>query len=52
MEYKILGIYGCDTVHVEYSNCPFNPEAVNVINGWGSENINFITWADTTKRIF
>lgn len=52
LEYKILGIYGCDTVHVEYSNCPFNPEAVNVINGWGSENINFITWADTTKRIF
>lgn len=49
---QVLGIYGCDTVHVEYSNCPYNPETVNVINGWGSENINFLTWADTTQRIF
>jgi hypothetical protein len=47
----VLGIYGCDTVHVEYSNCPYDPTTVNIINGWGSENINFLSWADTTKTI-
>lgn len=52
LEFKILGIYGCDTVHTNYSNCPFNPSPVNIINGWGSENINFLSWADTTQRIF
>ena len=51
-EILVMGIYGCDTVHVNYSNCPFNPTTVNVINGWGSENINFISWADTTQRIY
>ena len=52
LDFKILGIYGCDTVHVNYSNCPFNPTTVNIINGWGSEHVNFLSWADTTKRIF
>jgi hypothetical protein len=51
VELKILGIYGCDTVHVIYSNCPNNPTTVNIINGWGSDNVNFISWADTTQRI-
>jgi hypothetical protein len=52
LEVKILGIYGCDTVHVNYSTCPDNPATVNIINNWGIENINFLSWADTTKRIF
>jgi hypothetical protein len=52
LEFKILGIYGCDTVHVTYSNCPYSPTTVNIINGWGSENINFLSWADTTQKIF
>ncbi len=49
---SILGIYGCDTVHVPYSNCPQNPSSVEIIQNWGVENINFLSWADTTKRIF
>ena len=52
LEVKVLGIYGCDTVHVTYSNCPNNPSIVNIINNWGVENINFLSWADTTQRIF
>lgn len=51
-EMKILGIYGCDTVHVSYSNCPLNPTGVEIIQNWGVENINFLSWADTTQRIF
>lgn len=50
--FSILGIYGCDTVHVAYSNCPLNPTSVSIINNWGVEGINFLSWADTTKRIF
>jgi hypothetical protein len=52
LEIKVLGIYGCDTVHVEFSNCPQSPAVVSIINGWGVEGINFLSWADTTKRIF
>ncbi len=51
-EYKILGIYGCDTVHVTYSSCPLNPTGVEIIQNWGVEDINFLSWADTTQRIF
>jgi hypothetical protein len=51
-EIRVLGIYGCDTVHVEFSNCPQSPSTVSIINGWGVEGINFLSWADTTKRIF
>jgi hypothetical protein len=49
---KILGIYGCDTVHVNFSTCPQNPSSVEIFQNWGIENINFLSWADTTKRIF
>jgi hypothetical protein len=52
LEIKVLGIYGCDTVHVEFSNCPQNPAIVRIISSWGVEGINFLSWADTTKRIF
>lgn len=52
LDVKVLGIYGCDTVHVNYSNCPNNPSDVHIINNWGIENINFLSWADTTQRIF
>lgn len=50
--FSILGIYGCDTVHVEFSNCPLDPTTVSIINNWGVEGINFLSWADTTKSIF
>ncbi|MCX7878251.1 MAG: hypothetical protein N2510_06370 [Ignavibacteria bacterium] len=48
----ILGIYGCDTVRAAYSNCPLNPPPASIINGNGLVNVNFLSWADTTKRIF
>ncbi len=48
----ILGIYGCDTVHLQYSNCPNNPTNVTISNNFGHQNIDFLSWADTTKRIF
>ena len=49
---KVLGIFGCDTVHINYSTCPENPTWVRIINNWGVENINFLSWADSTQRIF
>ncbi len=48
----VLGIYGCDTVHLQYSNCPSNPEMVTVSSNIGVQNINFLSWADTTHRIY
>jgi len=48
----ILGIYGCDTVHLQYSGCPTSPTGVMIQNNFGQANINLLTWADTTKRIF
>lgn len=52
LELPILGIYGCDTVHTQYSTCPQNPSRVIIQNSNGMDNINFISWADTTKRIY
>ncbi len=52
VSHQVLGIYGCDTAHVQYSTCPFNPVQVTITNNNGIENINFISWADTTNRIF
>jgi|GEM_PF-1045790 len=49
---SVQGIYVCDTVHVQYSGCPNNPNPVLISNNNGVENINFLSWADTTKRIF
>jgi hypothetical protein len=48
----ILGIYGCDTVHVQFSNCPSNPNRVTINSNNGVENINLLGWADTTHRIY
>jgi hypothetical protein len=50
--FYLMGIYGCDTVHVNYSQCPNNPPDVTITNNFGIENIDFLTWADTSKRIF
>ncbi len=52
MHYPVQGIYGCDTAHTQYSNCPANPMRVQIINNGGVVNINFLAWADTTQRIF
>lgn len=40
-----LGLYGCDT-----SLC--NPTGVAVADGSNVNNINFLSWADTTNRIY
>jgi len=48
----VMGIYGCDTVHLQYSNCPNNPSTAPVQNNEGTLNINFLSWADTAKHIF
>jgi len=49
---QVMGIYGCDTVHIPYSSCPTNPPDVTIQNYNGVENINFLSWADSTKRIY
>lgn len=51
-ENYVLGIYGCDTVHIPFSGCPLDPTPVTIQNYNGVENINFLGWADTTKRIY
>ncbi len=46
-------VYGCDTARVIYSNCPLsNPGTVTINNGFGSGNINMLSWADSLKTIF
>lgn len=52
VESFILGIYGCDTVHIPFSSCPLDPTSVTIQNYNGVENINFLGWADTTQRIY
>jgi len=47
-----LGIYGCDTAHFGTSSCPNNPTRASISNSEGQVNINFLSWADTTKKIF
>lgn len=47
------GVYGCDTNRVVYSQCPLvSPGTVIMNNGIGIENINILSWADTSKSIF
>lgn len=47
----IMGIYGCDTSHSV--SCLFSPSAfANVQNSNGASNINFLSWADTTNKIY
>jgi len=47
----IMGIYGCDTSHS--LTCLLTPSSfANVQNGSGVSNINFLSWADTTNKIY
>jgi hypothetical protein len=47
----ILGIYGCDTSHS--FTCLMTPSLfANVQSGSGVSNINFLSWADTSKKIY
>lgn len=46
-----LGTYGCDTSRS--FSCIFGaPGTVAITNNRGVENINFLSWADTLKRIY
>ncbi|MBN8584763.1 MAG: hypothetical protein J0M37_06665 [Ignavibacteria bacterium] len=47
----IMGIYGCDTLHS--MSCLFSPTLkATITNNAGVGNINFLSWADTTNKIF
>jgi len=49
----IMGIYGCDTARFPSSPCLLSPSDSAVIsNTNGVGNINFLSWADTTNKIF
>jgi hypothetical protein len=54
----VLGILGCDTMHYMPPNqtCPLDTSQMGKVNinsnGTGVGNINFLSWADTNKRIF
>jgi hypothetical protein len=47
------GVYGCDTNRIIYSNCALtSPGTVTISSGVGIENINILSWADSSKSIF
>lgn len=53
----VMGIYGCDTAHIPpvgTSTCPIDTAQMFkvIINNNSASNIDFLSWADTTKKIF
>lgn len=48
----VFGTYGCDTSRTLYSNCAFTPTKVTISENNGVTDINFLSWADSTKLIF
>lgn len=44
----ILGVYSCDTAH---TTCFLNPQRISVTNNQGVQNVDFLSWADTTKKV-
>lgn len=47
------GVYGCDTSRVIYSNCAFSsPGTITINSNAGIENVNILSWADSTINIF
>lgn len=47
-----LGILGCDTSHNPVCIFSTSIQKATVADNKGVENINFLSWADTTKRIY
>ncbi|MBN8584766.1 MAG: hypothetical protein J0M37_06680 [Ignavibacteria bacterium] len=46
-------VFGCDTARVLFSNCASTaPGTVIMQNGTGINNINILSWADSSKAIF
>jgi hypothetical protein len=48
----IVGVFGCDTSRTIFSNCAFTPPGTIINGGNGIENINILSWADSSKSIF
>ncbi|HCA42693.1 MAG TPA: hypothetical protein DEP28_05510 [Bacteroidetes bacterium] len=49
----IMGVYGCDTARSSNgSMCFLNPTRVNITDNAGVTGINFLSWADTTKKVY
>ncbi len=47
-----LGILGCDTSHNPVCIFSTGIQKATITDNKGIENINFLSWADTTKRIY
>jgi len=48
---SLLAVHGCDTSHA--MSCWFNnPKRDTIPSSQGLANINFLSWIDTTKRIY
>jgi len=49
----IMGVLGCDTARARFgSTCFLNPTRVLIDNNVGVEGINFLSWADTTNKVY
>lgn len=49
----VMSIYGCDTARAMFSNCWQNPSKATIgANNQSAVNINMLSWADTTNKIF
>jgi len=50
----IMSVYGCDTARSQYSMCFLNPpnKATIGANNEGTQGINMLSWADTTKKVY
>lgn len=48
----VLGVMGCDTSRTMFSGCAFTPAGNIISGGNGLENINILSWADSSKGIF
>lgn len=48
----VLGVMGCDTARTMFSGCAVNPPGNIISGGNGLENINILSWADSSKGIF
>ena len=50
----IMGVYGCDTARAIYDTtaCFLNPQRVTISNNAGVTGVNFLSWADTTNKVY
>lgn len=47
----VMSVYGCDTSH-QTSCWLMNPPTVRISSSSGARNINMISWADTSKKVY